>query len=186
MLSDDLAEREPALAELTAASVCGLLPAGPERRTRPAITLATRGALAITGPLTATELGFSLHAATAVDGDDQPGREALCRYVLRPPLAHEHLERLSDELVRIHLRTPSPTAPPLWISIRCRCSCGWQPRCPPLFSTRFVTLVCLRRPPNGARSSFRRPSHAAKSPSGTRGLASRRPTARAGGHGTSS
>jgi hypothetical protein len=36
VLDDGLAEREPALAQLAAASVAGLLPAGPEARRRPA------------------------------------------------------------------------------------------------------------------------------------------------------
>lgn len=136
VLPHDLTEREPALAELAAASVSGLMPAGPERRARPPITLSAGGALAITAPLTATELGFSLNAATTVDGDEEAGREALCRYVLRPPIAHEHLEHLSDELVRIHLRHPfadGTTAvdlDPLSLLVRLATSVP-----PPLFNT---------------------------------------------------
>jgi hypothetical protein len=36
-----------------------------------------------------TELGFSLLAATTVGAGDRPGRLALCKYVLRPPIAQE-------------------------------------------------------------------------------------------------
>ena len=32
--------------------------------------------------------GFTLHAATRAGGMDERGREALLKYVLRPPIAH--------------------------------------------------------------------------------------------------
>lgn len=60
----------------------------------------------MTAPLAAAELGFSLHAATTADADDERGREALVRYVLRPPIAHERLKLLDSGLVRIELRRP--------------------------------------------------------------------------------
>lgn len=47
----------------------------------------------MTAPLTATNSGFSLHAATTATADDLAGREALARYVLRPPIAQERLAR---------------------------------------------------------------------------------------------
>ena len=53
-----------------------------------------------------TELGFSLHAATCADAEDERGRAALVRYVLRPPLANERLRLLPDDLVRIELKRP--------------------------------------------------------------------------------
>jgi hypothetical protein len=106
LLDDGLAEREPALAQLAAAAVSGLAPAGPERRQRPAITLRGRTGIEVNAPLSVAELGFSLHAATTASADDSRGREALVRYALRPPIAQERLELLPDELVRIQLRHP--------------------------------------------------------------------------------
>ena len=71
VLPDDLADREPALAQLAAASVSGLAPAGPERRDRPLRPITLRGGpgVEMTAPLAAAELGFSLHAATTADAD---------------------------------------------------------------------------------------------------------------------
>jgi hypothetical protein len=106
VLDDELATREPALALLASAAVGGLLPAGPELRQRPALALRGRPGVEITAPLCVAELGFSLHAKTTASADDTRGREALVKYVLRPPIAQERLERLGDELVRIHLRRP--------------------------------------------------------------------------------
>ena len=40
-----------------------------------------------TAPLCFAARGFSLHAATRVEGRDRRGLEQLCRYVIRPPLA---------------------------------------------------------------------------------------------------
>ena len=106
VLGDDFAEREPALAALARAAVSGLLPAGPERRSRPPLGLAGRPGVEIAAPLSVMELGFSLHAATTASGDDARAKEALVRYVLRPAIAQERLTLLSDQLVRIELRRP--------------------------------------------------------------------------------
>ena len=40
------------------------------------------------------------------DADDERGRAALVRYVLRPPIAQERLKLLDGGLVRIELRRP--------------------------------------------------------------------------------
>jgi len=45
-----------------------------------------------------------LHAATRAGGHDAAGREALLRYVLRPPVAQERVEQRPDGLVRITLK----------------------------------------------------------------------------------
>jgi len=71
--------------------VCGLRPLEPH-------------ALAYDKPLCASIDGFSLHAATRAGGLDAEGREALLRYVLRPPIAQERVEQLPDGLVRITLK----------------------------------------------------------------------------------
>ena len=106
LLDDGLAEREPALAQLAAAAVSGLPPAGPEQRQRPPVTLRGEPGVRVTAPLCATELGFSLHAATRADRTDPRGRQALVRYALRPALAQERLQLLPSGLVRIALRRP--------------------------------------------------------------------------------
>jgi hypothetical protein len=60
-----------------------------------------------TAPLSVTEMGFSLHAATRASADDARGREALCKYILRPPLSQKRLHLLPDGLVPAR-------APPYW------------------------------------------------------------------------
>jgi Putative transposase len=103
---DGLAEREPALAALARASVSGLAPAGPERRARQPVALHGQPGALLKSGLNVTELGFSLHAATVVGAHDRAGREALCKYVLRPPIAAEHVQLLDDGLVRLALKRP--------------------------------------------------------------------------------
>ena len=61
-------------------------------------------ALAYDKPLCASLDGFTLHAATRAGGLDAEGREALLRYVLRPPIAQERVEQRPDGLVRITLK----------------------------------------------------------------------------------
>ena len=100
------AEQEPALAALASAAVGGAAPAGPERRERPAIALGDASSMRVAAALSVAEGGFSLHAATTAAADDAAGREALCKYVLRPPLAQERLHLLDDGLVRIELKRP--------------------------------------------------------------------------------
>jgi hypothetical protein len=55
-------------------------------------------------PLCASLDGFTLHAATRAGALDSAGREALLRYVLRPPVAQERVEQRPDGLVRITLK----------------------------------------------------------------------------------
>jgi hypothetical protein len=102
----DPAPRDPVLDQLAAAAVSGLPPAGPELRRRPSIPLRSRPGVVITSPLSVAELGFSLHAATHAGAHDLRGREALVKYILRPPIADEHLRLLPDDLVRIQLKRP--------------------------------------------------------------------------------
>ena len=51
LLNDDFAEREPALAQLAAAAVCRLLPAGPDLRQREPIALRGEPGVEVTAPL---------------------------------------------------------------------------------------------------------------------------------------
>jgi hypothetical protein len=97
LLDDGSAEREPALAALANASAAGLAPADPERRQRPALALRADIGPHIVSGLSASQAGFSLHAATTTAAaDDDAGREALCKYVLRPPIAQERVRLLDD------------------------------------------------------------------------------------------
>jgi hypothetical protein len=104
LASHDAADSDQALAQLSSAAVTGQPPAGPERRERAPLRLAAAPGPSITGPLCATDSGFSLHAATVARRDDPAGKQALVRYVLRPPLAKDRLALLDDGLVRITLK----------------------------------------------------------------------------------
>jgi Putative transposase len=48
--------------------------------------------------------GFTLHAATRAGGADSAGREALLKYILRPPIAQERIVPAKDGIVRITLK----------------------------------------------------------------------------------
>jgi hypothetical protein len=106
-VSEELAERDPALAQLAAAAVSGLAPAGPELRRKPReLAFAGRPGVVIDAPFSVREAGFSLHAATRAGPADEQGRLALLKYILRPPLASERLLPGADGLVRIALKKP--------------------------------------------------------------------------------
>jgi hypothetical protein len=61
-------------------------------------------ALAYDKPLCASLDGFTLHAATRAGALDAAGREALLRYVLRPPVAQERVVPQKDGLIAITLK----------------------------------------------------------------------------------
>ncbi len=89
----------PTYAQMQGAAVVGRLAMGP-RAGRPVLRVGRRdsvGGRTSKGPLHAHIDGFDLHAAVAVPAGDRQRLEHLCRYVLRPPLAHvERLERTTD------------------------------------------------------------------------------------------
>jgi hypothetical protein len=58
------------------------------------------------GTLCSQARGFNLHAATRVAANDKPGRETLCRYILRPPLANDRLHILPDGNVKLKFKRP--------------------------------------------------------------------------------
>jgi hypothetical protein len=88
---------------LAASAVSGQAPpAGPQWVSR--LAPLEPHALAYDKPLCASLDGFTLHAATRAGAQDAAGREALLRYVLRPPLAQERVELRPDGLVRIVLK----------------------------------------------------------------------------------
>ena len=50
--------------------------------------------------------GWSLHAAVTVRGDDDVGRENLCRYVLRHPISLQRLSMTRDGRVAYQVKYP--------------------------------------------------------------------------------
>ena len=101
-----LADGEPALAGLAVASTLGSMPAGPALHRREPITLRGDRGLEVSKGLCAADRGFSLHAATTAGADDRAGKEALCKYILRPPVAQERVQLVADDLVRLTLKRP--------------------------------------------------------------------------------
>jgi hypothetical protein len=104
--ADALAQDAPALSGLAAASVQGIQALGPQagQRLRRLLTDPATGQR--TAPLCYAARGFSLHAATTVAADDRDGRERLCRYVNRPPLAYGRLHQLDNGNLAFALKTP--------------------------------------------------------------------------------
>lgn len=50
--------------------------------------------------------GINVHAKQSVDGRDRRQLERLCRYITRPPVAQERLERLADGRLELRLKHP--------------------------------------------------------------------------------
>jgi len=100
---EDGASERAGLSRLAASAVSGAMPpAGPEWR-RGALPLRHR-AMEFERPLCVALDGFTLHAATRAGGLDEPGREALLKYILRPAVAQERVTRGPDGLVRLALK----------------------------------------------------------------------------------
>ena len=99
---DSMDEKDPLLARLLAAAAAGAPPAGPANKRKPVrIVLDPDDHPVTKGTLCSQAHGFNLHAATRVAANDKPGREALCRYILRPPLANDRLHILPDGNLRL-------------------------------------------------------------------------------------
>ena len=126
---ETLADKEPALAELAVASTLGRVPAGPALRQTDPIRLRKGPDLEHPKGLCATAHGFSLHAATTARADDDAGREALCKYILRPPIARENIQLVADDWCAFSSNAPSAMAhsPSTWT--RCLYWCDLRPRC---------------------------------------------------------
>lgn len=104
---DELSRNNPVMAALYAAAVQGRIAMGADAGQR--IVRLGNAALARdvvdTGPSRCATLGeFSLHAGVAIGAGDRAGLERVCRYMGRPPLAAERLERLSDGRILYRLR----------------------------------------------------------------------------------
>jgi hypothetical protein len=134
--------------------------------------------LAYDKPLCASLDGFTLHGATRAGAQHPSGREALLRYVLRPPIAQEHLAPREDGLLRITLKKPyadgtlAVDMDPL--SLLCRLATSVPP---PRFHTVHYSGVLA------AASEWRSrlaPATASEAPA--QGDEPRRPTLRLGGY----
>jgi hypothetical protein len=127
---DRLADDEPLLAMLTAASIRSRIATGSEagspwRRLGDRVDANADGEeedgvepAARIPPRCARHGGMSLHADVSVPARDRRRLERLCRYVARPPLALERLEEMHDGRLAYRLKTP-------WRNGR-SCSSGWR------------------------------------------------------------
>jgi hypothetical protein len=86
-VDDVLSARDPVLAQLAAATVAGLPPAGPAERQREPVFFAAGGEPEIVGELVVQDSGFNLRAKTRAGALDDEARTRLLRYVLRPRFA---------------------------------------------------------------------------------------------------
>jgi hypothetical protein len=110
-------DEERVLAALGTAASFGQPLAGPESRPGrvPGVVLAPALGARTDGLLCASDAGFSLHAATTVSQGDKPGRERLIKYILRPPVSAERIERLDDQRAgRVRLRLKRPFSDGTW------------------------------------------------------------------------
>jgi hypothetical protein len=103
MADDDPNHNAEGEQRLAASAVSGQTPPAGPQWLRGLAPVAPR-ALAFDKPLCASLDGFTLHAATRAGAVDTAGREALLRYILRPPIAQERVEPTKDGLVRIALK----------------------------------------------------------------------------------
>jgi hypothetical protein len=102
---DALAEREPLLAQLSAASLTGTLAMGPRagQRQLRLFGAAARSPRSGNGAMK-NGYGFDVDASVRVPAHDRKRLEALARYTLRPPLSRSRLERQADGRYRIRLK----------------------------------------------------------------------------------
>jgi len=104
---ETLGDEDPLLARLLAAATAGAPPAGPANKRKPIrIVLDPAAHPVAKGNLCGQQAGFNLHAATRVAANDEQGRLALCKYILRPPLANDRLKILDDKVVRLEFKKP--------------------------------------------------------------------------------
>lgn len=113
---DPLAEDDPLMAALGAASIRSRIATGPEagepwRRLGDRVEPVDEDeagveARAQVPPRCVRHAGMSLHADVAVPAHDRQRLERLCRYVARPPLALGRLEAMADGRLAYRLKTP--------------------------------------------------------------------------------
>jgi hypothetical protein len=104
---ETMGEKDPLLARLQAAATAGASPAGPAHKRAPVrIVLDPDATPVAKGKLCGQQAGFNLHAQTKVAANDKKGRENLCKYILRPPLANDRLKILDDGNLRLEFKRP--------------------------------------------------------------------------------
>ena len=104
---ESIGEEDPLLAKLLAAATAGAEPAGPGNQRKVIRIVHDPDAPPVAkGNLCAQAHAFNLHAATKVAANDKQGRLALCRYILRPPLANDRLTIIDDDHVRLDFKKP--------------------------------------------------------------------------------
>jgi hypothetical protein len=104
---ETIGEKDPLMARLLAAATAGASPAGPAHKRAPVrIVLDPDATPVAKGKLCGQQAGFDLHAQTKVAANDKKGRENLCKYILRPPLANDRLKILDDGDVRLEFKRP--------------------------------------------------------------------------------
>jgi hypothetical protein len=104
---ETIADEDPLLARLLAAATAGAPPAGPANQRKPIrIVLDPDAHPVAKGNLCGQHAAFNLHAQTKVAANDEQGRLALCKYILRPPLANDRLKILDDGDVRLDFKRP--------------------------------------------------------------------------------
>jgi len=102
--------------------------------------------------------GFTLDAATRAGAHDTAGREALLRYVLRPPVAQERIEPQKEGLVAITLKrayadgTVAVVMAPL--SLLCRLAMNVPPPLSTISASRARTAPTLPNLPASRASTF--------------------------------
>jgi hypothetical protein len=105
--ADPVAEASPMLAGISSASIEGRIALGPRagrRVWRVGQEPDTPWVLS-SHPRHAHIAGFDLHANVAVPAADRGRLERLCRYLLRPPVAQDRLQRLDDARILLTLKT---------------------------------------------------------------------------------
>jgi len=104
---ETMGEEDPLLTRLLAAATAGAPPAGPAHKRKPLRIVVDPDAHPVAkGNLCGQPAGFNLHGATKVAANDEQGRLALCKYILRPPLANDRLKIVDDSHVRLDFKKP--------------------------------------------------------------------------------
>jgi hypothetical protein len=104
---------EPGLAACYAAAAQGISVAG-DRAGKPTLRLIVPREMAATPSTAAADpdqpvaevRGVNVHAKQVVDGRDRAQLERLCRYITRPPVAQDRLERRADGRIELTLKNP--------------------------------------------------------------------------------
>ncbi|XYH94990.1 transposase [Sorangium sp. So ce1128] len=153
-IEHDIDEDDEPEAALCASAVSGREPpAGPQWLR--GLSPPSPSALAYDKPLCASLDGFTWHAATRAGAHHAAAREALLRYVLRPPIAQERVELQQDGLVRLSLKRAFADGTVAASMIRSRSCVGSRPAPRRRAFIRSSTQGCSRPQVHGVSASAR-------------------------------